>query len=166
MLILARSRVDDGHRPLGVGEDPGHPLGQSARLCAHDDAVEVGAEGAHGIVLGLALAFTGGGRVAHGADPHTEDLTGRMEREEGTRTGLREIEHRTPMRQHALQEGHALLALSQKADARGQIAQRVQRLTPELLSRQHMKRPALRVVQMHTLGLVIQLMKRLPRDIC
>lgn len=85
VLILAGAGVDDGDRPRHGVEQGGHVLGEAFHGVTHDDGVEVLAEGADGVVFGLALDLGGGGAVADGAIAHADDLAGGGEREERSR---------------------------------------------------------------------------------
>ena len=107
VLILAAAGIDDRDRSLdAVHQRRG--LGRHPRFTgAHDDHVDVRAEGADAVFEALALDLRRGRRIANLARAHPQEVTGIVERKEGPRGGLGEVEHRPLVGQQRLQRASA-----------------------------------------------------------
>ena len=139
VLVLAGAGVDDGDGPLHAVEQGGHMLGEAFHGVTHDDGVEILAEGADGVVFGLALDLGGGGAVADRAIAHADDLAGGGEREEGSRRGLDEVEHGPAVAQQSGQIVAALPGAADGADHVGELAKLVNGGPVELLGENDME---------------------------
>src|SRR3970282_1944891 len=107
------------HEPRRLSGAPAFPR-------AHDDDVDVGAEGANAVLEALALHFRRRRRVANLARTNAEDVAGVVERQKRSRGRLREVEHRAARGQQALEKQRAGLQLGHRADLRRELAELVQ----------------------------------------